>query len=44
MNKAMIGLATGPAQHTANSPDATTATAKTGNAGDRLASGVIGTR
>ena len=43
MNKAMIGLATGPAL-AANSPDATTATAKTGNAGDRLASGVIGTR
>ena len=43
-NYANIPLGTGPAQYTANSPDATTATAKTGNAGDRIACGVIETR
>lgn len=43
-NYANIPLGTGPTQYTANSPDATTATAKTGNAGDRIACGVIETR
>ena len=40
-NYANIPLGTGPTQYTANSTDATTATAKTGNAGDRVACGVI---
>jgi Cu-Zn family superoxide dismutase len=40
-NFANIPLGTGQAQYTANSPDATTATNNTGNAGDRLACGVI---
>ncbi|MEP7114832.1 MAG: superoxide dismutase family protein [Ilumatobacteraceae bacterium] len=43
-NYANIPLGTGPTQYTANSADATTATAKTGNAGDRIACGVIETR
>ena len=36
-----IPVGTGATQYTANSADATTATARTGNAGDRLACGVI---
>lgn len=43
-NFANIPLGTGPTQYTANSLDATAATAKTGNAGDRVACGVIETR
>ena len=43
-NFANIPLGTGPTQYTANSPDATAATARTGNAGDRVACGVIETR
>lgn len=43
-NYANIPLGTGPTQYTANSSDATTATARTGNAGDRLACGVIASR
>ena len=43
-NFSNIPLGTGPTQYTANSPDATAATAKTGNAGDRVACGVIETR
>jgi len=43
-NYANIPLGTGPTHYTANSADATTATAKTGNAGDRIACGVIETR
>lgn len=43
-NFANIPLGSGPAQYSANSPAATTATAKTGNAGDRVACGVIETR
>ena len=43
-NFANIPLGSGPTQYTANSPDATSATAKTGNAGDRVACGVIETR
>ena len=43
-NYANIPLGTGPTQYTANSADATTATAKTGNAGDRIACGVIEAR
>ena len=43
-NYANIPLGTGPTQYTANSADATTATAKTGNAGDRIACGVIAYR
>lgn len=39
-----IPLGSGPTHYTANSPDATTATAKTGNAGDRVACGVITSR
>jgi Cu-Zn family superoxide dismutase len=41
-NFANIPLGTAPTQYTANSADATAATAKTGNAGDRVACGVIG--
>jgi Cu-Zn family superoxide dismutase len=40
-NYANIPLGTGPTQYTANSADATAGTAKTGNAGDRVACGVI---
>jgi Cu-Zn family superoxide dismutase len=40
-NFANVPLGTGPAQYTANSADATAATGKTGNAGDRIACGVI---
>jgi Cu-Zn family superoxide dismutase len=36
-----IPIGTGPTQYTPNSADATAATAKTGNAGDRIACGVI---
>jgi Cu-Zn family superoxide dismutase len=36
-----VPLGTGTTQYTANSADATTATGKTGNAGDRIACGVI---
>jgi Cu-Zn family superoxide dismutase len=36
-----IPLGTGLTQYTANSADATVATAKTGNSGDRIACGVI---
>ncbi|MDO8363676.1 MAG: superoxide dismutase family protein [Actinomycetota bacterium] len=43
-NYANIPLGTGPTQYTANSTDATSATAKTGNAGDRVACGVITSR
>ncbi len=39
-----IPLGAGLTQYTANSADATTATAKTGNAGDRVACGVIASR
>ena len=39
-----IPLGVGATQYTANSADATTATAKTGNAGDRVACGVIASR
>ena len=40
-NFANIPLGTGATQYTANSADATAGTAKTGNAGDRIACGVI---
>jgi Cu-Zn family superoxide dismutase len=40
-NFANVPLGSGAAQYTANAPDATTATNNTGNAGDRLACGVI---
>jgi len=43
-NYANIPLGGEPTQYTANSIDATTGTSKTGNAGDRLACGVIRTR
>ena len=43
-NYANIPLGTGPIQYTANATDATAATAKTGNAGDRVACGVITAR
>ena len=43
-NYANIPLGTGATQYTANSADATTATGKTGNAGDRIACGVIAVR
>ncbi len=43
-NFANIPLGAGPAQYTANSTDATAATARTGNAGDRVACGIIETR
>lgn len=39
-----IPVGAGAAQYTANTADATTATARTGNAGDRLACGVIVSR
>ncbi len=39
-----VPLGTGPTQYAANSADATAATAKTGNAGDRVACGVITSR
>jgi Cu-Zn family superoxide dismutase len=39
-----IPLGAGATQYTANSADATTGTAKTGNAGDRVACGVITTK
>lgn len=39
-----IPVGTGANQYTANSADATTATARTGNAGDRIACGVIVSR
>jgi Cu-Zn family superoxide dismutase len=40
-NYANIPLGTGAAHYSANTADATTATGKTGNAGDRIACGVI---
>lgn len=40
-NLANIPLGDGPTQYTANSEEATTGTAKTGNAGDRLGCGVV---
>ncbi len=40
-NFGTVPVGTGPEQYTANSPAATTKTAKTGNAGDRLACGII---
>jgi Cu/Zn superoxide dismutase len=40
-NFANIPLGAGATQYTANSTDASAATAKTGNAGDRIACGVI---
>jgi superoxide dismutase, Cu-Zn family len=43
-NFANVPVGTGPAQYTPNSADATTATSKTGNAGDRIACGVIRSR
>ena len=43
-NYANIPIGTGPTQYTANTSGATTATSKTGNAGDRLACGVIATK
>ena len=43
-NYANIPLGTLPTQYTANSDEATTATSKTGNAGDRVACGVITSR
>lgn len=43
-NYANIPLGSLPTQYTANSADATAATAKTGNAGDRVACGVIASR
>lgn len=43
-NYANIPLGTTATQYAANSVDATTATSKTGNAGDRIACGVITTR
>jgi superoxide dismutase, Cu-Zn family len=43
-NYANIPLGAEPTQYTANSPDATTGTSKTGNAGDRIACGEIRTR
>lgn len=43
-NFANVPLGTGLTQYTANSADATTATSKTGNAGDRIACGVISSR
>jgi superoxide dismutase, Cu-Zn family len=43
-NYANIPLGTSPTQYTANSDEATAATAKTGNAGDRIACGVITSR
>ena len=39
-----VPVGTGATQYTANAADATTATAKTGNAGDRIACGVIVSR
>jgi Cu/Zn superoxide dismutase len=39
-----VPLGTAANQYTPNSADATTATAKTGNAGDRIACGVISSR
>ncbi len=43
-NYANIPLGTGASQYTENSPDASTATGRTGNAGDRLLCGVIAVR
>lgn len=43
-NYANIPLGTGPTQYTENSADATAGTARTGNAGDRVACGVITSR
>ncbi len=43
-NYANIPLGTLPTQYTENSPEASGATAKTGNAGDRIACGVITSR
>ncbi|MGD9792382.1 MAG: superoxide dismutase family protein [Acidimicrobiia bacterium] len=43
-NFANIPLGSGATQYTANSADAIAATARTGNAGDRVACGVIGER
>ncbi len=43
-NFANIPLGAAATQYTANSADATAATAKTGNAGDRIACGVIASR
>jgi Cu-Zn family superoxide dismutase len=40
-NLANVPVGTGPTQYTSNSPEATSLTARTGNAGDRLACGVI---
>jgi superoxide dismutase, Cu-Zn family len=40
-NYANIPLGSGPTQYTANSADATAGTSRTGNAGDRVACGVI---
>ncbi len=43
-NLGNVPVGTGPTQYTANSADATALTARTGNAGDRLACGVIRAR
>ena len=40
-NLGNVPVGTGPTQYTPNSPDALSLTARTGNAGDRLACGVI---
>ncbi len=40
-NFANVPLGAGASQYTANTPEATAATARTGNAGDRIACGVI---
>lgn len=40
-NLGNVPVGTGPTQYTANSPDATSLTARTGNAGDRLACGLV---
>lgn len=43
-NLGNIPVGTGPTQYTPNSPEATALTGRTGNAGDRLACGVISRR
>jgi Cu-Zn family superoxide dismutase len=43
-NLGNVPVGPGPAQYTPNSPEATAATARTGNSGDRLACGVIQAR
>jgi Cu-Zn family superoxide dismutase len=43
-NLGNVPVGTGPTQYTPNSPEATSLTARTGNAGDRLACGTISAR